>query len=439
MDKINRHNYEVFFIDYFDGNLTPDQTNELFLFLNENPDLKEEFDSFEEIPIHIPNETFAAKETLKKNPDALINAANFEEFCIASVENDLTEIENEALVNYLRANHLEKEFDIFRNLKLKAPDEIFTEKDGLKKLRIDNDYAEINESSINEFAIAYHEGDINETTKNNVASFINTNADYRNLLNDYRKTYLVPEKISYPLKSALKKFSLAAFSSRIIPYASAAAVLLFFVLLFSVGKMENNELSTLTEIEKKPVVKPGIKPVLEKGKDQKADNNPKDEKNKDVDEKEVNKEPKVKTEIRENSSPIPNLQIISPIKKNNLVVTNAGIIQIADVLNQSSPVKEVSFVSDPEFEAIIAKSQSREKEDEKYYKIGELVADRVKKDILKTNEEKFSLWQIAQAGARGLSKITGKEYKVETGIDENGNVALMAINTQNFEYSRTKK
>ena len=40
--KINRNNYEMYFIDYLDGVLSPDLVSELLLFLDENPDLKEE-------------------------------------------------------------------------------------------------------------------------------------------------------------------------------------------------------------------------------------------------------------------------------------------------------------------------------------------------------------------------------------------------------------
>ena len=45
--NINRNNYELFFIDFYDGNLTDAQKHELDLFLAENPNLKEECDSFD--------------------------------------------------------------------------------------------------------------------------------------------------------------------------------------------------------------------------------------------------------------------------------------------------------------------------------------------------------------------------------------------------------
>ena len=41
--KIDRSNYEIWFIDWLDGNLNSLQIEQLKLFLDQNPDLKEEF------------------------------------------------------------------------------------------------------------------------------------------------------------------------------------------------------------------------------------------------------------------------------------------------------------------------------------------------------------------------------------------------------------
>ena len=43
---LSRSNYEIYFLDYYEGNLTESQRRELMSFLEQNPDLKEEFDSF---------------------------------------------------------------------------------------------------------------------------------------------------------------------------------------------------------------------------------------------------------------------------------------------------------------------------------------------------------------------------------------------------------
>ena len=42
--QIDRSNYEIWFIDWLDGNLNSLQVEQLKLFLDQNPDLREELD-----------------------------------------------------------------------------------------------------------------------------------------------------------------------------------------------------------------------------------------------------------------------------------------------------------------------------------------------------------------------------------------------------------
>ncbi|NNM16054.1 MAG: hypothetical protein HKO56_05300 [Bacteroidia bacterium] len=65
--KINKHNYEAFFIDFFDKNLNEEDTAMLFSFLDENPDLKAEFDAFEMLTLEPETSlTYNNKADLKK-------------------------------------------------------------------------------------------------------------------------------------------------------------------------------------------------------------------------------------------------------------------------------------------------------------------------------------------------------------------------------------
>ena len=63
---INRSNYEVWFIDYADGKLSHEHVAELLLFLEENPDLKNEFGFFEPVELPVDKVEFPFKENLKK-------------------------------------------------------------------------------------------------------------------------------------------------------------------------------------------------------------------------------------------------------------------------------------------------------------------------------------------------------------------------------------
>lgn len=129
--NINKNNYEVFFIDYHDGNLSAEQAAELMLFLESNPGLKAEFESFNAIALDIPEEKFPSPDSLKRGE---INEHNFSWYMTASVENDLSSSEQMLLNSYIKQHpaHV-KDVELFRAAKLEAGNEIFPDKKSLKK------------------------------------------------------------------------------------------------------------------------------------------------------------------------------------------------------------------------------------------------------------------------------------------------------------------
>ncbi len=136
--NINRNNYEIFFLDYHEGNLTPAMVEELLIFVENSPDLKEEFESFEEIIIPVDESVkFDLKKSLKKTSfinTENINEENYEKFFIAFFENDLNENEKEELLDFIKKNpYLKSEFDFFGKTHLKANEEIIYKNKSLLK------------------------------------------------------------------------------------------------------------------------------------------------------------------------------------------------------------------------------------------------------------------------------------------------------------------
>ena len=135
--KINRNNYELFFIDFYDGNLTDAQKHELDLFLAENSDLKEEFDSYEIISVEPETTAFSQKHKLKKKEIVEvfgINEENYEQYFVAFYENDLIEKEKNQLSSFLGSNpQLKKEFDLHGSLIIEPHNLTFVDKGILKK------------------------------------------------------------------------------------------------------------------------------------------------------------------------------------------------------------------------------------------------------------------------------------------------------------------
>lgn len=106
--KINRNNYEPYFIDYIDGILDEKLMDDFLEFLQQNPDLKNELALFQSVLLEPEDIQFNKKEKLYKNKFDLED--NFNHASVASLEGDLSDDEKLAFENYLKL-HPEKKND----------------------------------------------------------------------------------------------------------------------------------------------------------------------------------------------------------------------------------------------------------------------------------------------------------------------------------------
>jgi len=142
--NINKDNYEIYILDYYEGKLNESQTQELLAFVNKNPDVKAEFDAFENISLtEDASIQFDFKECLKKeaiSSSRMINLINYHEFFIADSEGDLS-ISQKSQLEKFRLLHpnLNNEYHLFQLTKLSADKTIvFENKHQLKKFSIFN-------------------------------------------------------------------------------------------------------------------------------------------------------------------------------------------------------------------------------------------------------------------------------------------------------------
>ena len=136
MIDINRNNYEEYFLDFQDGELSPSDENLLMLFLNENPDLKSELELFEANKIPVDNTFFENKMELKK-PGILsgVTINNFDELCIARMEGDLKRRETIEFDKFIAGNKKKKkEYNLYKLTKIQQDNfAVFQNKESLKK------------------------------------------------------------------------------------------------------------------------------------------------------------------------------------------------------------------------------------------------------------------------------------------------------------------
>ncbi|PLX07131.1 MAG: hypothetical protein C0598_13400 [Marinilabiliales bacterium] len=137
--SINLNNYEVYLMDHLDGNLSVDLERELMLFLEKHPDIKSEFENFEDVKISDENLVFENKNSLKRNdilPTENINEENYEEFFVAYYEGDLSADNEKEILRFVELNpELKKEFKLHSSLILTTENIEFEYKDKLKKRR----------------------------------------------------------------------------------------------------------------------------------------------------------------------------------------------------------------------------------------------------------------------------------------------------------------
>lgn len=132
MREINKYNYEEFFLDFMEGNLSTSELSALEEFLDLHPELKEEFEEMSLVEL-VEEEVAFDKSTLKELP----YKNDFDQFCIAKVEGDLSAEEEISFDEYLNADDSRQvEFGLYEKAKLKADLNIqFQDKNDLKKNR----------------------------------------------------------------------------------------------------------------------------------------------------------------------------------------------------------------------------------------------------------------------------------------------------------------
>ena len=134
--NINRDNYEEYFLLYADNELSKTERKVVEIFVQENPDLKEEF-SMWKLSINIPDEDLKLldKTFLLKNEPAFINENNYEEIFVLYHDNELSLLQKTETEKFITQNTKYKtEFELIGKAKL-TPDNLIVYPDKKKLYR----------------------------------------------------------------------------------------------------------------------------------------------------------------------------------------------------------------------------------------------------------------------------------------------------------------
>ncbi len=132
--NINRHNYEEFFIQYMDNELSKEQRREVEDFVQLHPDLKEELELLQQFKFtpdtHI---VYNGKEELMKmGGQAPVSLTNYEEWFVQYIDEELTPEQKLSVEQFVAAHPtLQQELNLLQQTKLQPEEIVFADKASL--------------------------------------------------------------------------------------------------------------------------------------------------------------------------------------------------------------------------------------------------------------------------------------------------------------------
>ena len=219
--NININNYEEFAIDYIEGNLNAETLKAFELFLEQNPNIREEFVGFEDFNFKIEKHKLNNKFELKKSP--IEGLSYFEYLAVSNIEKTISAKEKNELENILtQQNEKIDDYKLFSKTKL-TNSEIYKFKTNLKKSPIED------LSYFDYLAISNIEGTITNKEKTELDSILKIDATKKDEYKLFAKTILNSEKIVFQNKSSLKKLKIFTLKNIQRTVVSVAALFIVFI------------------------------------------------------------------------------------------------------------------------------------------------------------------------------------------------------------------
>jgi len=265
--KINRDNYEAYFLDYHEGALNPEEMAEVLVFVGQNPDLKEQFEEFENISLPADESiSFSGKDFLKMNTGIFtgqITLSNIEEYLVAEAEGVLSAEVHARLDEFVHQYpQFEKDRRIYRHTRLVADNHIvYANKNALKHMAAP--VAGIDEANVEEYLVKEIEGILTTEEARNLGEFVKTNPQLESDRKLFAMTRLQPDaSIIYQDKASLKRNVVPL--RRILYYSMAAAASVVVLLGLYFGS-DMNRTSDQVALNRINISQPAVIPDLPEG------------------------------------------------------------------------------------------------------------------------------------------------------------------------------
>lgn len=433
---ISKNNYEAFFLDYHEGNLTPQLVAELLLFVELHPELKEEFESYENFSLdELPSVSFENKSLLKKE----ITIKNKDEYFIRSVENTLNTTEQELLSRFLEQHpQFINDLELFRKTKIQPElSVVFGDKDQLKDITLQNDH----------LLIAAMEGLLTAQESVMFNRQLETDAEMQQNYELYCQTRSVPDtSVVFEDKASLRRRE-----RRIIPLyyyiAAAAAIAVLFGLsvLFRNPGADPGGIAAHNDHDLNVKTKSSIPAPSGVIKNNAFASNVVAPAN-SLHKNRTSKDAAMPGNKQQKEHPVP--QPVNEASTPPAVAQNSGTAKDQPTVLPADNNREISMPGQ-QVQTALAPTQPQAKEkNDNFLSLGEIAAAKIKQKTLSSDElsqEKkagrlhtFSGWNALQVIAKGVSKLTGRDVEVKPTYNDEGEVTAYAFNAGKIGFSKER-
>lgn len=450
--EITIHNCEQFFVASVENILSETQTGRLNEFLATHPQHKKDFELIQKCKLSPEKIAFEHKDLLKKG---IISAENREEYFIRSIENDLNISEQKQLGLFLQNNpEYTKEFEAFKQTILPQEKISFEYKNQLRR-------EEINAENREEFFVRAIENDLSASEQKQLAAFLQSNPAYKKEFELFKRTILVPEKISFQHKEELKRKErkpvfVSILSQQRTYYAAAAAILLLAGLFFFLNGRDDSaaylasakKANVKTEQENVTPLKKEEAPVLQESPSL-GNNNKQASVRTNIS---VKKNPSV-SQLEQKKENSPEFPVIVPeTKTEDALMAKKAEEKKAEEAQAEAPAVAIIAPEKKDSVSVVAPSVSNEAvvsikggaKAEEYQTVASIVNKKLRSllGIQKATDcemsEKIGLWDLAMAAKRGVQRMIGeKTLDVQKVCDGNGENAEYVFTAGNFEISKS--
>ncbi len=363
-----------------------------------------------------------------------INPNNYEAFLLDLLEGRLSEAEQRELKVFLKA-HPEHVVDLpdLDLLSLEKVHLTFPDRDLLKK-ELTTAETSLSANNFDLFSIARMEGDLSRQQVDEHRSAIRSDEKLLQEWNRWQMTRLVPEQIRFPGKNSLKRRKLFRTRMLIMGVLSAAAALTLLLLLVKMNPADPSEEDSRISAEVSPSIQDmplEDQEVISALPEQEAVNLTEQE-TANLPERQV-----VETQEQETTEEIPetllaaveqesSLRIEEPVEGQagpgdlpEQQILEARPLRIADRMTASPDPLNVStpdHIEPLEYTPVSPNLTS--------YSVGQL-AEMDRQTLIRdfAEEHNISLMSVANAGIKGINKLTGSEISLLASRDEEGEVS----------------